>query len=150
MRAHKTRDVVANARAVYSNIVATKQSLADAIAENDRRSPKNLRMAIAAAKRIGWINPKVAAAMRVRPSPTFCPLCPLSTCLDSSPLSPFVPILLTGGRGDLARVHGHGGLRRCPPRVAAARQTGARIDCVWVRVGDGDRDRDGRHTTFGA
>lgn len=57
------RDAVANARVVYANIMATKQAIADAIAETDRRSAQHLRLALAAAKRINWQNPKVDEAV---------------------------------------------------------------------------------------
>ena len=59
----EVRDVVANARAVYANITSTKQALVDALAEDDRRSPRNLRTTIAAATSIGWKHAKVDEAI---------------------------------------------------------------------------------------
>ena len=56
----EVRDIVSNARSVYANIVSTKQALTDALHEVDRRSPKNLRVTLAAAASIGWKHAKVS------------------------------------------------------------------------------------------
>mmetsp|Transcript_27438 Transcript_27438/g.32442 ORF Transcript_27438/g.32442 Transcript_27438/m.32442 type:complete len:2067 (+) Transcript_27438:95-6295(+) len=57
------RDVVTNARAVYANIVSTKQGIIDALGETERRSPNSLRKAIQNAKKINWSHNKVDEAI---------------------------------------------------------------------------------------